>query len=112
VSRLLVNGIDVSAVVIADTPAKRRRGLLGQSSCDSSIGSMWFPGIRSVHTFRMQFTIDVAHIDAGGTVIRTQTMAPGKVGRWVRRSSAVLEAEAGSFDRWNLTVGSQVELSA
>jgi uncharacterized membrane protein (UPF0127 family) len=72
---------------------------------------MWFPKIRSVHTFRMQFGIDVAHVDSRFRVLRVEAMGPGRLGPWIRRSAGVLEATSGSFDTWGLAVGSQLEFA-
>ncbi len=60
---------------------------------------------RHVHTVGMRFPIDVAFCDAEGTVLRTATLAPWRVSPVVRRAAFVIEAEAGAFERWRLTVG-------
>jgi uncharacterized protein len=108
-TRLVVNGVDVSMVHIASTPALRRKGLLGRSSFAEA---MWFPGIKSVHTVRMQFAIDVAYVDRVGKVVRVQTMKPGRLGPWIKRAANVVEANAGAFQRWGLSVGAIVEVRA
>jgi hypothetical protein len=71
---------------------------------------MWLSPARQVHTFRMRFTIDVAHIDKSSTVIHVAAMRPGKIGAWVWRGRGVIEAEQGAFDQWQLRVGDRVEL--
>ena len=65
---------------------------------------------RSVHTLGMRFPIDVAHLDGDGVVLRTATMPRNRIGRPVWRAKAVLEAEAGSFRRWELCPGQVVEV--
>jgi len=52
----------------------------------------------------------VAHLDYDLTVLRTTRMDGLRVGRPVRRARAVLKAEAGSFERWGLTVGDVLEV--
>ena len=52
----------------------------------------------------------VAHLDDDLTVLRTTRMDGLRVGRPVRRARAVLEAEAGSFERWGLAVGDVLEV--
>ena len=104
---LVVNGVGVSPVHIASTPALRRTGLLGRSSFADA---MWFPGIRSVHTIRMRFVIDVAHVDRVGQVLRVQTMKPGRLGPWMRRAAGVVEASAGAFQQWGVAVGATLEI--
>lgn len=64
----------------------------------------------SVHTFRMRFAIDVAHLDHRLTVIALTTMAPGRLGLPRLRARHVLEAEAGSMAAWGLRVGSALHL--
>lgn len=103
---LLRNGRVVAVAEIAATSATRRRGLLGRDRVD---GALVLVPARSVHTIGMRFAIDVAHLDADGRVLRASTMAPGRVGAFVRRSRAVVEAMAGSFDAWGVTVGDRIE---
>jgi uncharacterized protein len=101
-NRLIVEGRDVAGVEIAATSRDRGRGLLGRTGID---GALWLSPARQVHTFRMRFTIDVAHLDRNGVVLHVATMPPGRLGRWVWRSRGVLEAEGGAFERWGLRPG-------
>jgi hypothetical protein len=104
----LVRGGDVLASVeVADTRRARRRGLLGRDGID---GAMLIRPARSVHTVGMRFPIDVAHLDGELVVVRVARMAPWRVGMPVANARAVVEAEAGSFERWHLAVGDQLEL--
>lgn len=104
-SELVLAGRVLGPVEVARTASARRRGLLGRDDVD---GALLLAPARSVHTLGMRFALDVAHLAADGTVLRTTTMAPGRIGPWVRRAAAVLEAEAGSFDRWGLQQGDSV----
>lgn len=97
---------DLGPVERAVTIAARTRGLLGRTGVD---GALVLSPASSVHTIGMRFAIDVAHLDADLRVLRIATMAPHRVGRPVRRSRHVLEAEAGAFERWGLRVGDVVE---
>ena len=65
---------------------------------------------RSVHSFGMRFPIDVAWCDKDLTVLRITTLKPGRITRSVLKAHAVVEAEAGSFARWGLQVGDQLEI--
>ena len=49
---------------------------------------------RSVHTMKMRFAIDIAHLDRDLVVLSTTTMSPWRFGAWSPRASAVIEAEA------------------
>jgi uncharacterized membrane protein (UPF0127 family) len=104
----LVRGNDVLASLeVASSRAARRKGLLGR---DGYEGALLLPRARSVHTLGMRFAIDVAHLDADMVVLRFTTMVPWRVGRPLMASRSVLEAEAGSFERWGLTVGDKLEV--
>jgi uncharacterized membrane protein (UPF0127 family) len=107
--RLLVNGRDVAPVLMATTAKARSRGLLGRRGL---VGAMWLSPARQVHTFRMKFAIDVAHLDKTSTVVHTATMPPGKLGKWVWRGRGVVEAESGAFARWGLSPGDRVEFTS
>jgi uncharacterized membrane protein (UPF0127 family) len=107
VGRLHVDGRDVAVVELARSNAERRRGLLGRDGLE---GGLWLEPCRQVHTLRMRFPIDVAHVDRRGVVSGVRTMPPGRFGPLGLRTRAVLEAEAGSFAAWGLSVGSQVRV--
>ena len=58
---LLREGEVLASVDIADRPAERMRGLLGQGSFE---GALLLPRTRSVHTLMMRFALDVAYLSA------------------------------------------------
>ena len=97
----------LASLDVASTRRERRRGLLGRDGLD---GALLIERSRSVHTIGMRFPIDVAHLDADGMVLRTTTMRRNRIGLPVLRASAVLEAEAGAFRRWELTCGQVLEV--
>lgn len=97
----------VASLEIADTRVARRRGLLGRDGID---GAIMLTPARSVHTVRMKFAIDVAHVDADMIVLSVVTMPPWRIGRWHRRARSVIEAEAGALRRWGLEPGMLLEV--
>ena len=103
---LLRNGAVIAAAEIADRTRDRGKGLLGRQSYD---GAMILPRTRSVHTFFMKFAIDVAQLDGEMKVIGFRRLERWRVCLPIRGARAVLEAQAGSFERWNLTVGDCLE---
>jgi uncharacterized membrane protein (UPF0127 family) len=104
----LVRGTDVLASLeVASTRPDRRRGLLGRDGVE---GALLLRPARSVHTFGMRFAIDVAHLDGDLRVLQVTRMVPWRVGFPIWSARAVLEAEAGSFERWGLTVGDVLEV--
>ncbi len=106
--KLVVDGRTVAPVEMAVTRATRNRGLLGRSTLD---GGLWIAPAKQVHTFRMAFAIDTAHVDRHGRVLHVATLRPGRLGRWGWRTHAILEATAGEFARWGLDRGSVVTTS-
>jgi uncharacterized membrane protein (UPF0127 family) len=104
---LLRDGEVLASLEIAATRASRRRGLLGRDGIE---GALLLQPARSVHSLGMRFPLDVAWCDRGLRVVRVVQLPPYRLTRSVLRAHAVLEAEAGSFARWNLVVGDQLEL--
>lgn len=105
--RLVCDGREVAPLEVADTALARMRGLLGREGID---GALLLRPANSVHTLGLGFPIDVAYLDGDLSVLRTAAMAPHRLAMPVWHARAVLEAEAGSFQRWGLTQGSQLEL--
>ncbi len=104
----LVRGEEVlAAAEVAVTRRSRRRGLMGRDFVD---GVLVLRPCRQVHSFRMQFPIDVAFCDRDGFVLHTATLRPGRLSRPVPRAYFAIEACAGAFDRWRLLPGDLVEV--
>ena len=97
----------LASLEVAETPSARARGLLGREGVD---GAILLRPARAVHTVGMRFAIDVAHLDDSLRVIRVTRMARHRIGRPVRGARAVLEADAGCFERWGLSVGDELEV--
>ncbi|MFD3807460.1 DUF192 domain-containing protein [Streptomyces sp. NPDC058611] len=92
---------------IAASYRARTRGLLGRDGVD---GALLLTPAASVHTFRMRFPIDVAHLDRHLRVLAVVTMRPGHLGLPRLRSRHVLEAAAGAMAGWGLTAGTTVKV--
>jgi len=109
---LVHEGRVLASLEIAETRSARRAGLLGRDGFD---GALLLRPAKSVHTMKMRFPIDVAHVrndpDSCELIVLSVTaMAPGRVGKWSRRADAVIEAEAGSFRRWGLVPDMRIEI--
>ncbi|MSW21398.1 MAG: DUF192 domain-containing protein, partial [Actinobacteria bacterium] len=61
-------------------------------------------------TLGMGFALDVAYLDRDGTVIKIARMQQHRVAAPVIGSRTVIEAQAGSFTRWDLHIGDNVEV--
>ncbi len=97
----------MASLEIASSARQRRRGLLGR---DHINGAMLLERTRSVHTLGMRFAIDVAYCDSQLQVLKVTNMKPNRVGMPVCRASAVIEAEAGAFERWGIRPGTVLEI--
>jgi len=104
----LVRGDDVlAAAEVAVARKQRRKGLIGRDHLD---GVLVLRPCRQVHTFAMQFPIDVAFCDRYGFVLHISELRPGRISRFVLHSYFAIEASAGAFDRWQLHPGDVVEV--
>ena len=104
---LLRDGDVLASLEVAASASARRKGLLGRDAVD---GALLLQPCRSVHTLGMRFPIDVAWCDRELVVLRTARMPRHRMSRPVLRAGAVLEAEAGAFERWRLRPGDQLEV--
>ncbi|MCU1491046.1 MAG: hypothetical protein JWM85_2451 [Acidimicrobiaceae bacterium] len=97
----------LASLEVAQTRLGRLRGL---AATDGRVGALLLPASRSAHTLLARAPIDVAYLDAELVVLATSRMAPNRIGIPRRHASAVLEAEAGAFDRWTLRPGDRLEI--
>ena len=104
-SRLWVDGRDVAPLYVANRYLSRTRGLLGTRRLDGAL--LISPG-NSVHGVGMLYTLDIALLDADLLVLHTLTLHPFGATRPRRGVRHVLEAELGSFNAWDLRIGSQI----
>jgi uncharacterized membrane protein (UPF0127 family) len=92
---------------VASTAGSRGRGLLGR---DDFAGALLLRPAISVHTIGMRFDIDVAFCDADLVVLEVIRMRRWRLGRPRPKARAVIEAEAGAFERWRLVAGDELEV--
>lgn len=105
---------DTSAVicetcVVADTPLKRLRGLLGRASLTAGEGLLLRPA-PMIHTWFMRFPIDAVFLDRELSVMDVaENLRPWRAaGR--RGARAVLELPAGEAGRRDLRPGARMQL--
>jgi uncharacterized membrane protein (UPF0127 family) len=97
----------LASLEIAESRGSRLKGLLGRSGID---GAILLAPARSIHTLGMRFPIDVAFCDADLTVLAIRRVRPHRIPLSPRGTRAVVEAENGSFERWELRPGDQLEI--
>lgn len=105
---LLRDGEVLASLEIADGAMARTRGLLGRDALE---GALLIKPALSVHTIGMRFALDVAFCDGDLTVVDIVCgMRRWRLGRPRLGARSVIEAEAGSFERWKLAVGDVLEV--
>lgn len=92
---------------VACTPNSRRKGFIGRTNFDRA---MVITQCKWIHTFGVKTQLDIAYVDASGAVIKIQSVQPFRMCAPVSRCKTVVEAGAGSFERWNLRVGDVIEI--
>ena len=94
---------------IADTGAKRRKGLLGRNSLPEG-HALWIVPCESVHTCGMRFPIDVVYLDRKHMVRKVcKAISPWRVSICLLAHS-VLELPAGVIDKTRTQRGDQLTL--
>jgi uncharacterized membrane protein (UPF0127 family) len=87
----------------------RLTGLLGRSSIGGA--GVWIPRCHAIHTIGMRFAIDVAFVDARGTIVRlVPDVRPNVPALTCRTAVDVVEVAAGAFRRGNVVLGDRLEL--
>ena len=94
------------------SPRERRHGLLGFSSLAPDQGLL-LPGVRMIHTFFMRMSLDVAFLSPDGTILDLHPRLPPWRIAFCRHPgrASTLETAPGAFQRWNLQLGDQLELT-
>jgi uncharacterized membrane protein (UPF0127 family) len=96
------------AAEIADTSAKRRKGLLGREALNPGQG-LWIVPCGAIHTFFMRFPIDVVYLDRKKRVKKIRTgVAPWRLSGCLIAHS-VLELPAGTISRSGTERGDQLD---
>jgi len=93
---------------VAASVLSRARGLLGRRGLAEGEGLLIRP-CSGVHTFLMQFPIDVVFLDQENRIIHAvENLQPQRMTRVLFRSSSVLELPAGTVFSSGSAVGHQV----
>ena len=104
---LVAQGRVLASATVADTRAQRRRGLLGQKDPEFA---MVLPNCKWIHTIGMKCALDIAYLDDESRVMKVQRLNPMRLPLPVLAACSVVEARAGSFERWGVRIGDIVEV--
>jgi uncharacterized protein len=104
------NTIVVERARVARSHRKRALGLLGQRTLAEGEGLLLL-GTRAIHTFGMQFPIDVIYLDAAQRVLAIVLgLPPNRIGPWRWGVASVLELAAGTVIRSQTQLGDFVRM--
>lgn len=94
VKKVIANEVD-----IADTFLARLKGLLGKSEFKEGMGLIIKP-CNSVHSFGMNFNIDVLFLDKNNRIVKIiKNMSPNEISPIVKGAKCVLELPAGVVEK-------------
>lgn len=104
---LVSDGRVLAAALRATERSDRRRGLIGARLVEHPLV---IDPCNWVHTFGMKVAIDVVYVNADNVVVGVDTLKPWRIGPYTRKAARVIEASAGSLERWNIGIGNTVEV--
>ena len=96
------------AVDVADTSAKRRTGLLKHNSLIPGQG-LWIVPCEAIHTFGMNFPIDVAFLNKKRKVLKVRQAMPRRRFSMCITAHSVLELPAGLLAQTGTVPGDELE---
>jgi uncharacterized membrane protein (UPF0127 family) len=110
VTNLTRNTILADRLEKADTAAKRNKGLLGRSGLAAGEG-LWIVPCESVHTFFMQFPIDLIYLDRSHRILKVRPSVPPWRLSACLVAHSIIELPAGVIAASQSQRGDQLELS-
>ena len=95
---------------VANNFLTRLKGLLGTKQLGTGKGLVIRP-CNSIHTFGMNYDIDVLFVDAGDNVIKVINNMPPSRYSMCLKSSYVIELPAGTIEATGTIVGDKISLT-
>jgi uncharacterized membrane protein (UPF0127 family) len=97
---------------VAETHWSRLRGLILTDVARFSAGDgLWIVPSHGVHTFAMQFPIDVIYLDTHKIVVHTeQNLRPWRIAKVSGRTASVLELPGSTLKSTGTAVGDEIEI--
>ena len=101
-----------SSVRIASSHWSRLRGLIGTSASEFQTGqALWIVPCHGVHTFAMQFPLDLIYLDGDGCVVGIfKNVRPWRVAPVRMRAASVLELPPGAIAHSATQAGDTIEM--
>ena len=96
------------AIDVADTSVKRRTGLLKHTALPAGTG-LWIAPCEAVHTFGMNFPIDVVFLSKARKVLKIRKDMPKRRIAMSLRAYSVLELPVGVLESTGTVPGDQLE---
>lgn len=97
-------------VEMAGNFTKRLKGLMGRPVLKRGEAMILYP-CSSIHTFFMNFPIDVLFIDRNAVVLKTiENMKPYRISPVIKESYMVVELPAGCLSATSTTAGHHLEI--
>lgn len=96
-------------IEVADSAARRKKGLLGRKGLAAGEG-LWIVPCESVHTFGMQFAIDLVYVDRRMRVLKVRHAVGRSRISICLRAHSVLELPAGTLQRVPVKPGDVLQL--
>ena len=110
ISNVTRQSVLAHCVEVADEGAKRRKGLLGRKELRAGEG-LWIRPCEAVHTFGMQFPIDLVYLDRKLRVKKIRSgMRPWRLSACFTAHS-VLELASGTIRETQTKPGDAIEFS-
>jgi uncharacterized membrane protein (UPF0127 family) len=110
VSNLTRKTVLASRMEVADSGAKRNKGLLGRESLSPGEG-LWIIPCEAVHTFWMQFPIDLVYLDSKKRIRKLRSdVRPWRLSTCLSAHS-VLELPSGTIQNTRTEAGDTLEFS-
>lgn len=104
---LLSHGNVLAAAERAVTKSQKRNGLIGKTQI---VNPLVIEPCNWVHSIGMRCALDLIYLAADGTVLSLGHLKPWRVGPYTRGATTIIEAAAGSLEKWNIKVGDTVEV--
>lgn len=104
------NTVLADCMEVADSAAKRNKGLLGRERLAPGEG-LWIIPCESVHTFWMRFPIDLVYLDRKKRICKLKTSVPAWRLSACLRAHSVIELPAGTIRTTRTEYGDRLEFS-